>query len=471
MAQTHSLADKVKLLCGEVSGYESGVDTYISDFISQGIKFVCGLVPDSALRNTNALQTKTMESSNNNPLSIIDKRVVNVTRNGIHCPDVSGEDLSDAIDSTSLTYAVSKYPVFYMNGSWLYISPNTVTTTGEGIVYYIGKLDYATLSSALQKDLLGDLDPAIVYFAAAMEMMYRANERGDSWVDVNPPVAPESPDFGGNLTISASPPPAPTIASTDMDLSSVTFPTFTSPVFTAPTLTATIPTYTSPVLSVDLTNVTTHLAAEDIELAGSEIQKENLKINEYTTRQRDATQVFNGEAEAFKDNFQEFQSLYTNGLSEFTQRMANETAVFNKEVKLYDAQLQKAVNDARASNEATARDLQLYQQKVSLYTQDINKEVQDFTNTLTKEQQEYSQKLSKFNAELQKYTGEVNQQIQSYGHEMKRATLFMQSADKFYNWSVNIINGVVQRMSPRTKAGASPPDQTASAPSQRTRAY
>ena len=174
-----------------------------------------------------------------------------------------------------------------------------------------------------------------------------------------------------NLSISATPPVAPALSSNSVSFSS-TAPTYvqpvvslgsapsisdlsiTTPVPIPPVLTdnsvsfsTTAPVYTPPVTSPSFGTVDTFISTdEDVELAGAKIQEINAQIGEYQAN------------------------------------IQNQLNVFNDANVEYQAELQKAIQNAQLSQSDDAQALQKYSAEIQSYQAQIGKEIQEYQQNM-----------------------------------------------------------------------------------------
>ena len=142
-------------------------------------------------------------------------------------------------------------------------------------------------------------------------------------------------------------------------------------------------------------------------------KKVSLYQNELSSYQAEvASVVQKWTQEEWTQKFSKYQADYASLLQEYQANIQNELNVFNKETTIYQAEIQKSVQDAQLESAEESQKLEKYAAELNQYTQDINKEVQDYTNTLAKEVQEYQSKVALYTADLQKYQGEVASEAQ-----------------------------------------------------------
>jgi len=140
----------------------------------------------------------------------------------------------------------------------------------------------------------------------------------------------------------------------------------------------TAPAYTGPTATSSVVQAETYIRTdEDIELANAELQKVSVELNK-------------------------FQNDVANALNEFNEANA-----------VYQAELQKAIQNARLDQERILAEIQIEQD---------NKR-QDRLQNLQKEVQEYEAGLKKYSLDFQDYQTKVNNRIQLYQSNEVQAKL------------------------------------------------
>ena len=104
----------------------------------------------------------------------------------------------------------------------------------------------------------------------------------------------------------------------------------------------TSPSYTPPVLSTSISNIDTQITNDDPEMADIERNKVNAEIDEYNAKVTDAVNVF------------------------------------NKENAVYQAELQKKIQDGQLSSQDDAQKVQAYSSKIQSYTAELQNKLADY---------------------------------------------------------------------------------------------
>ena len=197
---------------------------------------------------------------------------------------------------------------------------------------------------------------------------------------------------------------APTISDLSISLAVPVVPALTSNSVSFSTI---APVYTPPVTSPSFSTVDTFISTdEDIELAGAKIQEINSQIGEYQAN------------------------------------IQNQLNVFNDANVEYQAELQKAIQNAQLSQTDDAQTLQKYSAEIQAYQAQIGKEVQEYQQSMEGDlrvwQAERQTDLQKYGSDIQSalhtfnesnvvYQQDIQRKIQNFQKEIQSA---MQNAQQ-----------------------------------------
>ena len=196
----------------------TGISSLSTYSIEDGQRFVVSSIPKDLLLFA---QTVSSPSTDGSAIDFsINDSIVDVQRNGYSCREIPMSEAIWVLDSTSLRYATAKYPKFYHKQGAVHFAPVT-DGSNAGYIFY---LDYSKLDDNC------DLRNAVIYRVCSLEFTKLASGKITDWVDVDVPVAPGSPSFGSDLTISVSAPVVPIITASTVDESGWTSPSQTNPV-------------------------------------------------------------------------------------------------------------------------------------------------------------------------------------------------------------------------------------------------
>lgn len=184
---------------------------------------------------------------------------------------------------------------------------------------------------------------------------------------------------------------------------------------------------------------------EDVDEYTLELQKYGAVISVYQADVNAVIQKWT--AEEWTQKFNKYQADYTALLQEYSSDMQNELNNFNELNVVFQAQLQKSIQDAQLDSAEDSQKLQKYASELQEYQQNINKEVADFTNTLNKNVQEYQSELALFTAELTKHQSLVAEQAQKGAADQQTVAFYEKESDKYYNWARVEIQSFIQNNS------------------------
>jgi len=204
----------------------TGVTTADTDFIESAQRFTASSVPKELLWFASAISSA-ITDANGYDIQSADS-VLSVEREGYPAPQVPFAMSKWIDDSTSLHKATAKHPKYYVAQGKVFIKPDpSAGGSNDGYVYYV---DYSQIDDDC------DLRNAVIFHACSKEFSQLATDGLPSWTSPSLPVAPSSPDFGSDLSISSSAPIVPAITAPTVDTSGWTSPSYTKPVFSAPSL-------------------------------------------------------------------------------------------------------------------------------------------------------------------------------------------------------------------------------------------
>jgi len=539
--------------------------TPTANSVEDAQRFVVSKIPKDLL---SFAQKASSSSTDGSAISFsVNDSITDVQRNGYSCLEIPMGDAIWALDSSSLRYATAKHPVFYHKQGGVHFAPVT-DGSNAGYVFYV---DYSLIDDD------SDLRNAVIFHASAKEFSQLATDGLPSWTSPSLPVAPASPNFGDDLTISSSAPVAPSIPSftytdasvTDIikplidisDMASMTesapsytkpsvtleakpsvtslsvsatapvapsvstisysvatnadasaqavspitvstvskadisgdVPTYTKPVktaqtafsaytsglsetdpgvfslasvqpaapadpsFSTPTISAitidalpSAPNYTAPVVGGATEEITTTMDAdsagygtdadflnfskwfsvvgdfiedeEDTELASSQIQKINSYINAYSQAMQNQLNIFNEGNVVYQAAVQKnIQQAQIN--AQDAQNEAN--LLLQKENQEYASKLQKYSSDLNKYQADVSKEVQEYQQKLSQYNLELNTSLQAWQKTESDNIQLYQSdiqnELNEFNKENARYQANIQAEIAKHNTDLQKA--------------------------------------------------
>jgi len=312
--------------------------------------------------------------------------IADVQRNGYSCRQISLSESKWAGDSSSLKYATSKHPVYWMDSGVIKILPEPAGVE-DGYYYFI---DYSKIDDS------SDLRNAVINYTASKEFTKLASDNLASWNSLVIPSPPSSPSFGSDLTIDVSAPIAPSIDVVTLDNTAWVAPTYVPPVMQSP----------------DWSDVENWITTEeDSEMLNSRVAAIQSQIAEYTAK--------------------------------LNESQSN----FNKESAIYSTKVNESVQNAQLDSAKDAQDLQKYQSELSEYQNKISIEVQNYVNSFNKNSQEYQSELALYGSELQKYQGEIAEETQEQAIKAQNVQRYEREADRYYSWCKAEIQAYIQNNS------------------------
>lgn len=306
----------------------------------------------------------------------------------VSCRVVSPINAGLVEDSSSLHYATSTDPVYWIESqsdvAKLIVKPDPSSLQTSN-VYHIGYTSVDVSSTDTIANFPDEAEYLVVLYAAIKVLQNKMNEMGgisDLSISASAPSAPSDPSISGGsvspITIDALP---------------------SAPNYTAPTITTdggTIELTT--LVSLDAENTiddfdgnaiefdqwfstVTHLIEdeEDVELANASLQKIQTYIQAYSSAMQNQLNIFN-----------EGNAVYQAAVQRNLEQARINMQDAQKEA---DLTLQAAIQDY-------SLELQLFQQELALYQQNVNKEVTQYTTNLQQYGVEY-QWLQSQQAKLQ----------------------------------------------------------------------
>jgi len=197
----------------------TGVSDADDQFIISAQKFVVSSVPKNLLKWSASLTDPSSHGGNtsqgiNVVMPTATDSILDVSRNGFSASEVPYDMKGFIANSSSLHLATSTYPKYYLD----------------------------------------NLRNAVVFHACAKEFTQLATSAIPTWSDVAVPIAPNTPDFGSDLSVSSTEPAVPVLTTTTVSFTT-TAPAYTKPSTTINAVLPGVPTistvsFTDPGLSI-----------------------------------------------------------------------------------------------------------------------------------------------------------------------------------------------------------------------------
>ena len=249
-------------------------------------------------------------------------------------------------NSNSLHLATDTFPKYYIaDGNRVIVKPDPDNTYTAHAQY----VDYSKIDDD------SDLRNVVIFHASAQEFEKLASGKIVDWSDLNVPVAPNTPDFSSDLSISSASPVVPSLTSVsfssiDSSVDAIS-PSFTTATVSAGSVyTGSAPTYTKPVF-ISLGSPPSYVppvfnppkfsdadtwinTEEDSEMLASRVQVINAQISEFSAKIQDSVNKFN------KENVK-YQAELQHKIQQSQSDIQNELNEFNKENVAFQAQVQE----------------------------------------------------------------------------------------------------------------------------------
>ena len=348
--------------------------------ISQSLQDIGGEII-SALPSAKLLPVAKTTAISSSGLTIADKKVLAVDKSDVRAKPIPAHEKAKYNDTASIYAATDTNPVYYLEDEKVYVNGAAGSGATSGHLHYVPLLptsDGSTLT------VHGDSAVANFPLEAQQLMVLGSAVRCLQRLLSNATSLLPS-DISGSLTF-AGPPDPPSLSDTSISFSA------TAPVYTSPTVAGETEELTA-TLSNDATADNNKVdfsdwfevvgdfiqTEEDIELAGSQLQKISTYLNAYS------------------------------------QAMQNKLNIFNDANVEYQAELQKAIQNAQLASTDDAQKIQKYQAGIQDYSAQVNKaiqernsDIQNFNAKLQKQVTDYQWKQS----QLQSLKAEYNEGLQ-----------------------------------------------------------
>ena len=411
-----SFKTKIEDLIGSV-----GDDTLISETIQDIGSEIINILPPKKLFSVS--KTASVTSSG---LTTAGKKVLAVDKDDLPAKEIPSIQKAKYNDSASIYASTDTDPVYYIEDEVLKINGNAGSGATAGVMHYVPKIPTSDGSTAIVADSTGvnnfpqEAEYLLVLGGAARCLQRLMSDKTASLpTDISEPslpvspVSPSAPSFT-YTDVSVSDIVQPIVSISDMAVLTESAPSYVPPVLTlgsAPTISdlsislaipvvpsltsnsvsfsTTAPVYTPPVASPSFSTVDTFISTdEDIELAGAKIQEINSQIGEYQAN------------------------------------IQNQLNVFNDANVEYQAELQKAIQNAQLSQSDDAQALQKYSAEIQAYQAQIGKEIQEYQQNMEGDlkvwQAERQTDLQKYGTDIQNALNTFNESNVVYQQDIQR---------------------------------------------------
>jgi len=441
----------------------TGISSVSTHSIQDAQRFAVASIPKNLLRF--AMYESSPSTDGSAIAHEVNDSIIDVQRNGFSCNEIPFSESIWANNSISLKKATASFPVYWTQAEGIKIAPVT-DGSNSGYVYWIN-------SAELDDDC--DLRNAIVYRACSAEFEKLASSKIIDWTDLVVPIPPVSPNFGSDLTISVTPPVAPTLSSSTVSFSQAV-PTYTKPISsltTFPTLDWTMPTspiapttsvqtvddftgqnptYTPPVVSLTTAPTISDLSITAVAPAVPSFTAVSFTSVDgsfdtvqpiVTTTSIAASSIYTGTAPTFTPpvmgalDFTTFEThLDTNEdtelasgkiqqiqaqIGEFSAKLPEAQANYEVENVAYQSAIQESVQNMQAANQVAITNAQTELDNAkSNKDRDIQRQLQNGINDMQAIVQENQRKLALYQAEQGQYSADVQKEVQNYQQTLQK---------------------------------------------------
>ena len=418
----------------------TGVSDADDQFIISAQKFAVASVPKDLLKWAATLTSPSSHGGNSSQgTSIVmptaTDSILDVSRNGFSVKEAPYSMKGFIANTSSLHLATETYPKYYLD--------NAVTDKGTVVIVKPDPTDAKTArvlyvdSSKVDDDC--DLRNVVIFHASAQEFEKLASGKVSDWSDLTVPIAPASPDFGSDFSITAVPPVLPSITS-------VTFSSIDSavdagtPVFATATVeagsiyTGSSPSYLRPVKQ-------SQESFNDFFESGSlnpldDSDPGTLSISAVQPAPPASPSISSpGVASQDKADISGDVPTYTSPVmsapdfvdantwintEEDPEMVAARIQTINAQISEFGARIQDSLNSFNKENARYQANIQAEITKAQIDSQEAQKEG-DLTFQATV--QDYSQELALFGAKVQEYQAEVGREVQEYTQNLSKYQL------------------------------------------------
>ena len=362
----------------------AATDSEINQWMNDGAREIINILPPHLKEYCYSKQTFTSAAANSEAETMITGQLGSVYAGSVECRQIKPMDKHKSSSSSSIEYASATDPVYYIEGNKINILP----ASSSGIYYVVANPNITASDVSSIDNFPNEAEYLVVLYTAIKVLQNKMNEMvaiSDLSISSSAPTIPNDPSISAGsvspITIDALP---------------------SAPNYTAPTITTdggTIELTTLVALDAENTiddfdgnaiefdqwfSTVTHLIEdeEDVELATVALQKIQTYIQAYSNAMQNQLNIFN-----------EGNAVYQAAVQRNLEQARINMQDAQKEA---DLTLQAAIQDY-------SLELQKYVQELALYQQNINKEVI-----------QYKTNLEQYGLEYQWYQGQQIKLQQDY---------------------------------------------------------
>ena len=434
-----TLLARVRAITGSTT--TQSTDTQVVDFLKSSCDFIINQIPKKLLWPVASNSTNITDG---NGFVCASDTIIDVRRNGLPCDEIDNS-LAYAHESALTVDSIFErtviFPGYILRNGRVFIKPNP-TDSAVGIVTYVAfptivndtqdtwtfrifnniifqyaaGFDYLTIGSYWRKigetelnSIVSDVSASLVNFATAIPTWSAVTM--DDIPDV-PTVTisytgPSGYSLPESISLITSLPSTISLNSTlpaDMSLSSSLPDSFS--------ISATLPTYSPQSLSLSYTDITNALTkAQDFIDNASGLGSSAKTVEEYLANT--ASQEVNRANSSIQKEILKIQE-YSNGIQQALGR-------FNADVSKYQSETQKEVSGISSQ-------MEIYRGEVEREARRIEASLNKYQSELDKEAKRIESDTTIYRVELEKEIAEVNASIEGYKAEQQDSISTMQAA-------------------------------------------
>lgn len=478
-----TLLSKVRAITGSTA--VETADATVVGFLQEGINYVIANIPAELLIQF----ASSVSVTNNSGYTLNENKVIGVDRNGYPAYPVPFSMAYAIANSSSLHLATEPYPAYYIKSGVLYVKPDpsaeesatiqiiavkTVETTTDETALYTDFLNHIIVNYGAALDFFGISsywrtqieDVHIVGIATALTNFASALP---TWNTIIAPAVPTAP----TITISYTDPSISSLPSvltlstslpgivvgrtlpTDFSISE-SLPTVMSMDTSLPTFSVNIPVISTANIEDALTkaqnlmdnlssinvesyltdddsemaNAATQAAAQAVNRARAEVEKENLKLTGTVQEIQQEVQRCSNEIAKYRAEIEADTQIFTAGLSNYKSEVEKEVARVNASLARFQADVQREIESVssegtkyRLELEKEAKDLEAEIAAYQLEQKDKLADLEAATTDATLELQKWQRQIEEI---LTRYQADITNESQRYQSELAKAKSYLE---------------------------------------------
>ena len=438
---------QIQALAGTAT--QSEMDQWMMD----GTREIINILPPDLKETCYSKQTFTSAAANSEAETMITGQLGSVFAGSVECRKIRPMDKHKASSATSLEYATSTDPVYYVEGGKINILP----ASSSGIYYVIANPSIDASGVSAIDNFPNEAEYLVVLYAAIKVLQNKMNEKTGDLPNLALPVLPTDPTMSaktvsitgtapiytkpefvldakpGISDLSISSPSAPTaptlntvfyVNAENADASATSVSAASSSVISKADISGNAPTYVKNVVAPDFADADNWLnTEEDSELVTSRIQIISTQLQEYQANIQNELNEYNKENSIYQANVQAELAKHNSDLQtainnanldgQDKRQEATQTTDIDKFNKAQDQalELENKAKEMEALIQENNIKISKYSQEISSYQAQISKEVQVYQQNLQKDIQLWQGNNS---SGLQKYSQDIQNELNEF---------------------------------------------------------